>query len=290
MFENPYTFDTESETEEIIVEAIPISPKAAKNMLLNGTAVEVKAKSKAKEVKAKALRPKTKSMKQKGAAKREIVSVRTVTENGEEFDEYKITRPKDKSAFYAFKAQMKSIKGKLSNFADCEVFYNGLTYPSVEHAFQAQKFIPEQRALFRKFGPFGSWEDFVPFAGARGVTVKNTSVHGFVGLIAKMISNPKMAEKLGLNFVKLDMDRNALRQHNFRLILELHKIKFQIPFFKELLFSTGNTYLYEPTRGKVTNAKLWDAGMEWKDNKCVKMHGFNLNGKAMMVARSILRV
>lgn len=48
-----------------------------------------------------------------------------------------------------------SFSGKyawLSNFYPCSVLFEGHLYPSVEHAFQAAKWHPSQRAQFRKSG------------------------------------------------------------------------------------------------------------------------------------------
>lgn len=51
---------------------------------------------------------------------------------------------------------------KLSNFAYISrgITYKGLTYYSVEHAYQAQKYIPEQRERFSIEGDLGNLKGF----------------------------------------------------------------------------------------------------------------------------------
>lgn len=94
----------------------------------------------------------------------------------------------------------------LSNFALCEVEFEGDKYSTIEHAFQAAKtFNKEERALIRE---------------------ANTPA------IAKQLGK-KVTLRKDWEDVKVDIMYNLLKQ------------KFSIPEFKEQLLATGNAKLIE---------------------------------------------
>ena len=94
----------------------------------------------------------------------------------------------------------------LSNFYPSEIVYEGITYPSVEHAYQAAKVLDNK---IRK-------------------------------IIAKL---PKAgnAKRIG-GALKI---RNGWFDISFKIMKDLIKLKFQIPSLKDKLLSTGTQYLEE---------------------------------------------
>ena len=95
----------------------------------------------------------------------------------------------------------------LSNFWACPVEYEGITYPSVEHAYQAAK-LPngDLRKLFA--------ED-IPAAAVK---------------------------KMGRLF---DIDKTAWEARKVDVMRDLLKIKFAIPYLHEWLLATGDDELIE---------------------------------------------
>ena len=97
----------------------------------------------------------------------------------------------------------------LSNFFECQVYFDGLLYPSSEHAYQAQYF-PSHEGRFSIDGDLGSW-DALPrvYSSAK----KRLSAQKFwprksmIGIIAKMASNAKRARELQLPVPNLPDER-----------------------------------------------------------------------------------
>ena len=95
----------------------------------------------------------------------------------------------------------------LSNFWPCQIEYEGLVYPSVEHAYQAAKlFDPSKRKLFT--------ED-IPAAKAK-----------------------KMGQQLNI-------DQIAWAARRVDVMLDLLRIKFAIPELREQLIATADQELVE---------------------------------------------
>jgi len=171
---------------------------------------------------------------------------------------------------------------KLSNFALIKdgIEFNGLIFYSTEHAFQAQKYIKEQRIRFSIEGDLGNIDSgFKLVFGDEWEKKKNFWMKkNNIGIIAKMATNIKIGKKLGL-----------IRDINFlstnELWIELLNLKFNIIEFKNILKNTKNKYLLEFDRGAKrmclkNNIPIWSGLIE---NDI--LYGNNLMGKYLMIIR-----
>jgi predicted NAD-dependent protein-ADP-ribosyltransferase YbiA (DUF1768 family) len=171
---------------------------------------------------------------------------------------------------------------KLSNFALIKdgIEFDGLIFYSTEHAFQAQKYIKEQRIRFSIEGDLGNIDSGFKLVFGDEWEKKKTfwMKKDNIGIIAKMATNIKIGKKLGL-----------IRDVNFsstnELWIELLTIKFNIIEFKNILKNTQNKYLLEFDRGAKrmyfkNNISIWsgliDDGI---------LYGNNLMGKYLMIVR-----
>jgi predicted NAD-dependent protein-ADP-ribosyltransferase YbiA (DUF1768 family) len=174
---------------------------------------------------------------------------------------------------------------KLSNFALINegILFDGLTFCSTEHAFQAQKYIKEQRFRFSINGDLGNVNnlnssfEFV-FGNNWEKKKKFWMKKNNIGIIAKMATNIKIGKRLGLirdiNFISTD-----------ELWMELLTLKYNINEFKIILQSIGNKYLLEFDRGAkrmcLKNViPIWSAIIE--DGI---IYGNNLMGKYLMLIK-----
>ena len=171
---------------------------------------------------------------------------------------------------------------KLSNFALIKdgIEFDGLIFYSVEHAFQAQKYIKEQRIRFSIEGDLGNIDSgFKLVFGDEWEKKKNFWMKkDNIGIIAKMSTNIKIGKKLGL-----------IRDINFsstnELWIELLTLKFNIIEFNNILKNTTNKYLLEFDRGAKrmylkNNIPIWSGLIE---NDI--LYGNNLMGKYLMIIR-----
>jgi predicted NAD-dependent protein-ADP-ribosyltransferase YbiA (DUF1768 family) len=171
---------------------------------------------------------------------------------------------------------------KLSNFALIKdgIVFDGLTFYSTEHAFQAQKYIKEQRIRFSIEGDLGNIDSgFKLVFGDEWEKKKKFWMNkDNIGIIAKMATNIKIGKKIGL-----------IRDINFsstdELWIKLLTLKFNIIEFNIILQNTENKYLLEFDRGakrsvSLKNIPIWsgiiDEGI---------LYGNNLMGKYLMVIR-----
>ena len=169
---------------------------------------------------------------------------------------------------------------KLSNFTLIKdgITFDELTYCSTEHAFQAQKYIQEQRIRFSIQGDLGNEE--TGFELVFGDNWKKKHQYWMkkknIGIIAKMATNKKIGKKLGL-----------IRDANFsstnELWLSILTQKFNIHEFKMVLQATANNYLLEFDRGAKRSSPKW-AGII-NDGT---LYGNNLMGKYLMAIRDTL--
>jgi predicted NAD-dependent protein-ADP-ribosyltransferase YbiA (DUF1768 family) len=171
---------------------------------------------------------------------------------------------------------------KLSNFALIKdgIEYDGLMFYSTEHAFQAQKYIKEQRIRFSIEGDIGNIDSgFKLLFGNEWEKKKNFWMKKEnIGIIAKTATSNKNETKLGL-----------IKDVNFsstnKLWLELLTIKFNINEFKNILKNTENKYLLEFDRG-AKRMSLQNKIPFWSgliDNDV--LYGNNLMGKYLMLVR-----
>lgn len=146
----------------------------------------------------------------------------------------------------------------LSNLGVSPVHYDGIDYPSVEHAFQAQKF--QDKHLFSTSGVFGNptdhfhegWTAYFAAKTPRGDNSKKVeqkkkyyAKKNTYGVLAKMVNNlsrkPGKSVLLGL---RPNPNWNFGDAHE-RLWLTLLRSKFQDPAMRTLLLETGDAYLIE---------------------------------------------
>jgi predicted NAD-dependent protein-ADP-ribosyltransferase YbiA (DUF1768 family) len=171
---------------------------------------------------------------------------------------------------------------KLSNFALIKdgIEFDGLIFCSTEHAFQAQKYIKEQRIRFSIEGDLGNIDSgFQLVFGDKWEKKKQFWMKkDNIGIIAKMATNIKIGTQLGLI-----RDEHFSSTHE--LWIELLTIKFNIVEFKTILKNTKNNYLLEFDRGSKrmylkNNISIWSGLIE--DNI---LYGNNLMGKYLMIVR-----
>jgi predicted NAD-dependent protein-ADP-ribosyltransferase YbiA (DUF1768 family) len=174
---------------------------------------------------------------------------------------------------------------KLSNFYHVKenIKYDGILYPTTEHAFQAQKYIPEQRIRFSIQGDLGQIDSgFNLVFNVQDVDKKKIfwmQKHMF-GVVAKMATDEKRGKKLGLT-------RNKDFQSTDKLWIDILSKKYEIEEYKDLLKSTGNKYLLEFSKSakRLADKTFW-AGLI--DNETHELYGNNQMGKYIMYIRSII--
>lgn len=183
-----------------------------------------------------------------------------------------------------FKADKAKPLCSLSNFAVVRsgVRFEGLVYPSVEHAFHAQKYHPSCRALF-SVGVFGNpadsfhagWTAYYAAltpAGdnAKKVEKQKNSKHArgdakgkkdTMGVLAKMVNTlcrnePGKMPLLGLR-PNPEWDFNDAHE---ALWMRLVRSKFEDPEMSAILKGTGTNYLIEFQK----HEKVWDRGLKRK--------------------------
>jgi len=155
----------------------------------------------------------------------------------------------------------------LSNLAVVQsgVQHNGITYPSVEHAFQAQKFHESVRHLFSVTGVYGNpanqfhagWTAYfhakTPTSSKNAETVEKKKLHwgkkNQFGVLAKMVNNLSKVPKKGrCKISDLGLVPNPawdFGESHERLWMSLLRSKFQDPMMREVLLNTGDAYLIE---------------------------------------------
>ena len=182
----------------------------------------------------------------------------------------------------SFYACGKSPINNLSNFSFIKqgIIYDGITYYSTEHAFQAQKYIKEQRHRFSIDGDLGNIETgfLLVFGNDKCEKKKQFWMKkDNIGIIAKMATNPKIGKKLGLI-----RDNNFVSSDEFWI--NILTSKFNIPTFKNILLQTENNYLLEFDRNAERTNPLWSGII--KNNK---LYGNNLMGQYLMFVRTIIK-
>lgn len=174
-----------------------------------------------------------------------------------------------------FFSNAKSPFCKLSNFSHIKdgIIFDGIKYPSSEHAFQAQKYVKEDRLRFSVCGDLGTWEGF-------GLVSEKSCDYwkkkDNIGVIAKMATNKKKGKKLGLT-------RNSDFESTYELWESILMKKFCIEEFGNILKNTRNFYLLEFDRGAKKNGSKWGGLIEGET-----LYGDNIMGKYLMKLREKL--
>lgn len=147
------------------------------------------------------------------------------------------------------------LRGVFSNFQPCKIIYQGLTFPTTEHAFMWAKaeFFGDQQAKLKIL----------------------------------QTDNPKEAQNIGREVKNYDDTKwNAVR---YQIMYDINLIKYQQnPQLAKCLLSTGMKTLVE-TNGK---DKIWGIGLYASDDRVLdesKWKGENRLGKVLMRVRQILR-
>lgn len=161
---------------------------------------------------------------------------------------------------------------KLSNFSNIKdgIMVDDIRYASTEHAFQAQKYVKEDRWRFGVNGDLGSWEGFSLISKKSSDYWKKKDN---IGIIAKMATNRIKGKQLGLT--RLDEFQSSDELWENILVK-----KFSIKEFGDVLRTTGDTYLLEFDRGAKRNGSKWGGLIEAQT-----MYGENKMGKYLMKIR-----
>ena len=186
----------------------------------------------------------------------------------------------------------------LSNLTRCELRLDGDEWTSLEHWYQATKFVPKDR---RRFAKGGDLADLDAFRLHRGIFVKrdkeersmkhwgaNKKKPEMVGIVAKMASNPSRAQRLGLRMLPKQAETADRIPEMIELFRRgLHAKFAQNPEMRAMLLATGDKRLVEFGRGaeretKKGNPPLWN-GMWVESTK--EVVGRNLMGEIMMQVR-----
>ena len=189
----------------------------------------------------------------------------------------------------------------LSNLTRCKLVLDGFEWTSVEHWYQGTKFVPKDRQRLAEGGDLASLD---AFRLHRGVFVKrdkeersikhwgaNTKKPDMVGIVAKMASNPRRAQRLGLRMLpKQDESEDRIPELIELFKRGLHAKFAQNPEMRAALLDTGNKQLVEFGRGAERETKagrppLWN-GMWVEETK--EVVGRNLMGQIMMQVRAEL--
>lgn len=110
--------------------------------------------------------------------------------------------------------------GFMSNFAECEINYNGYTYPSTEHAFMAQK----------------SYDEIMVEATANNVK--------YVDWIEYCATSGKTASEIKAQARTVTL-RPDWEQVKLQVMEDVLRIKFNQEPFKSKLLATGNQNIQE---------------------------------------------
>jgi hypothetical protein len=147
--------------------------------------------------------------------------------------------------------QFRGAYGYLSNFAECEIEYNGFTYPSTEHAYMAQK--SDEQVQMGTTPENLKWVDWNEYCAVSGITA---------GQVKSFSREVEL--RSDWNEVKLQVMEDVLR------------IKFSQEPFKSKLISTGDEVIQE---GNYWGDSFW--GVDLKTGK-----GVNHLGKLLMQIRN----
>ena len=164
---------------------------------------------------------------------------------------------------------------KFSNFHYVKegIKYNGLIYPSVEHAYQASKFNNEEdKKDFTMTGKYGTPEGFkLVYKPNEWKNKQNYWMKkGNIGILAKM------------GWQKYPKDHYTYKELNDTEWLKILRAKYEIPEYRDLLLSTGDKIIYEFQRGKCNKYSA-------RINENGELEGSNKVGEWLMKIRNEIK-
>lgn len=146
------------------------------------------------------------------------------------------------SKYICFYSDAKEPYNKLSNFHYVKegILYNGLKYPSVEHAYQASKFNNEKDKLdFTMDGKYGNIDGFKLLYGDDYLNKqKYWMAKENIGILAK------------LGWQTYPKDHYTYKELDDNEWLNILREKYKIKEYQDLLLSTNDNIIYEFKRGK----------------------------------------
>lgn len=175
-----------------------------------------------------------------------------------------------------FFSNAKEPLSSLSNLCEVKegITIDQRTYPSVEHAYQAHKYILKDRHRFTINGDLGTWKGYALVSDKSSLFWEKK--HN-IGIIAKMATNKKRGIQLGLS-------RSEVFDSSDELWLDLLKQKYTLAFYKQILLDTGSETLIEFDRYASSRGSKWGGIM--KGNV---IRGENRMGKLLMRVRELIR-
>ena len=207
----------------------------------------------------------------------------TSTRNMEYFDCHDGDSVDESKCIY-FYSNAKPPYFKLSNFYKTNVCYNGINYPSSEHAFQAQLVLDKYKTMFSCNGILGSLttEAFKYLGESEKKLQQKVDFYSrkkMVGILAKM--GIKKMKKMG-------MTKNMTSKDVVTIFLDILVQKYKDTELKLLLQSTGDKYLLEFERS-ATRLKKKSIITRW-GGIIVDDHviGSNQMGQLLMEVRRVM--
>ena len=187
----------------------------------------------------------------------------------------------------SFNSNAKAPFNIMSNFHGCVITLGGVTYPSAEHAFQAQLVTPDFRHFFSTTGPLATlrsgFKTLMPKATDTFIERKALywGKKNNIGVVAKMASKRDYLYNIhGVRKMDVGFDECRII---FKTVLVAKLDAFQD--FRELLYETGSKYLFEFSRD-AERRSLTGTTIRWGamivDNKVI---GHNQMGALMMWLR-----
>ena len=179
---------------------------------------------------------------------------------------------------------------ELGNFAliNDGIEIDSLIYPSIEHAYQAQTFIPEHRHRFTTDGDLGDENTGFNLVFDNADDVKKKWINkkrNNIGIIANKTADQDVVLSLGLTKLPSFLASNDLW-------LDILRKKFNLQYFKNLLVKTENKYLldYDKTaKNRIDNGQdedeVWGGFIDYESNK---LYGQNQHGGYLMIIRDEL--
>jgi predicted NAD-dependent protein-ADP-ribosyltransferase YbiA (DUF1768 family) len=180
----------------------------------------------------------------------------------------------------------------LSNFYSAEIEFGKYTFPSSEHIWQSQKALKKRtRKRFVCGGDLSvlseeTLQKFYPRTAKEKIVNKlKYWTKDNVGIIAKLASNKNHAKKISIEHFKYEIEIMSEKEL-LDIWIPILKAKYtQNEHCKQVLLSTGDSYLLEFDRGAVRNNSFWGALNDENGNIC----GRNFMGECLMYIRTWLQ-